>query len=275
MSCGCIASCGILEGKKLEIVLDVKGCNFNCRLCWGYKLRHEAQPIVKNVEEVIRNIVCRYEKVRFLKRRGYRMYALRFTGNEPSLQWDHVVGVMKAVAKIDIFEKVIIETNGVLFAERSKLLEKLKEIRGIRVDIDVSFKGVNPKQFKYISGMPERYFYKQIEGFVKLFEYVRENKLDNIRVNPVLGINHEPRYFYRGRVLSVEIIFPWGEKMDFYDYDEVFRREVLSRAKLRYDEAPFREYYGINKERAREIIATVYRGKRYEHKLPSDVVRGS
>jgi len=273
LTCNCIASCGILEGRNMEIVLDVKGCNFNCKLCWGWKLRYEAKPIVKSVEEVVRDIACRYRRVMFLRRRGYRMYALRFTGNEPSLQWDHVVDVVRSIAGMGIFEKAIIETNGVLFAEKPELLERLKDIEGITVDIDVSFKGVNPIQFKHISGMPEEYFYRQIWGFVSLYEYVREKRLDNIRINPVLGINHEPRYFYRGRILSVEIIFPWGEKMDFYDYDEEFEREVLSRAELRYDEAPFREYFGINRERARELIATVYRGRRYVHKLPSDILR--
>lgn len=273
LPCKCIATCGVLEDKKLEIVLDVKGCIFNCWLCWGYKLRYEASPIVKSVKDVVKDIMCRYKKVKFLERRGYRMYALRFTGNEPSLQWDHVVKVVRAVAGLGIFEKVIIETNGVLFADRKELLKKLDEMRGIVVDIDVSFKGVNPKQFKYISGMPEEYFYKQIEGFINLFEYVREHRLRNIRVNPVLGINHEPKYYFRGRILEVEIIYPWGEKMDFYDYDDTFKKEVLSRGKLRYDEAPFREYYGLKKERARKIIATIYKGKRYIHKLPSDVIK--
>ena len=271
--CECVATCGILESKKLEIVLDVKGCNFNCRLCWGYKLRYEAKPITKSVDEVIRDIKCRYGKVRFLEEKGFRVYALRFTGNEPSLQWNHVVEVVRNVARLGIFEKAIIETNGVLFAEDAELLKKLDDIKGIRVDIDVSFKGVNPKQFKYLSGMPEEYFYRQIEGFVNLYEYVRRRRLENIKVNPVLGINHEPKYFYRGEMLAVEIIFPWGEKMDFYDYDEAFKREVLSRASLRYDEAPFREYYGINRERARELIATIYRGRRYTHKLPSEVIK--
>jgi len=273
VSCECIATCGILEGKKLEIVLDVKGCNFNCKLCWGYKLRYEAKPIIKSTKDVVDDIVCRYRRVRFLEKKGYRMFDLRFSGNEPSLQWDHVVDVINAVSKLGIFRKVIVETNGALFADKPELLEKLRGIRGIYVDIDVSFKGVNPKQFRYISGMPEEYFYKQIEGFVNLYEFVRKNALGNINVNPVLGINHEPKYYYRGRLLQVEIVFPWGEKMNFYDYDDVFRREVLSRAELRYDEAPFREYYGINKERARELVTTIYRGEKYPHKLPSDVIK--
>ncbi|MHA1590356.1 MAG: radical SAM protein [Candidatus Njordarchaeales archaeon] len=272
LECDCIASCGILEDKKLEIVLDVKGCNFSCKLCWGYKLRYEARPIVKSIRDVLANIVCRCDKVRFLKRLGFRIYAIRFTGNEPSLQWFHVIGVIREVAKLGIFKKAIIETNGVLFAEDKELVKELDSVRGILVDIDVSFKGVNPRQFKYLSEMPEEYFYKQIEGFINLYEYVKNRGLSNIRVNPVLGINHEPRYFYKGRILAVEIIYPWGEKMNFYDYDEVFKREVLSRANLRYDEAPFREYYGINKERARELVATIYKGRRYLHKLPSDVI---
>ena len=138
VSCNCIASCGILEDKKLEIVLDVKGCNFNCRLCWGYKLRYEAHPIVKSVDQVVEDIICRYKKVRFLEEKGYRFYALRFTGNEPSLQWSHVIEVVKAVKNLGIFQKAIIETNGVLFVERLDLLKSLEGTSGIMIDIDVS-----------------------------------------------------------------------------------------------------------------------------------------
>ena len=257
--------------------MDVKGCNLNCRLCWGYKLRYEASPIVKSVGDVLRDIACRCRAVSFLRRKGYRMHALRFTGNEPSLQWSHVINVVRGASDLGIFKKAIIETNGILFAERDDLLGQLILLADskIEVDIDVSFKGVNPRQFRYISGMPEEFFFKQIEGFVRLFDHVKELGLRMVRVNPVLGINHEPRYFYRGRLLSVEIIYPWGEKMNFYDYDERFESEVLSRGKLRYDEAPFREYYGINKVWAREIVATIYRGRRYPHMLPSDVIARS
>ena len=31
------------------------------------------------------------------------MFDLRFSGNEPSLQWDHVVEVINAVSKLVIF----------------------------------------------------------------------------------------------------------------------------------------------------------------------------
>jgi len=262
--CRCVASYGILEKRLCEVVLDVKGCNLNCRACWGYKLRYFSEDIVKEPEDVLSDIKCRVERVRFLERKGYKTFALRVTGNEPSLQWEHVMELVRLVERERIFRKVIIETNGILFADKHELVEMIGEIKKVHLDIDISFKGVNPLQFKYIANAREELFYKQVYGFVNLFEFVKEKGLENVSVNPVLGLNHSK---------NALIIFPWGEVMDFYDYDEVFEREVLRRKGLRYDEAPFREYYGINKETAREIVAVRIHGRIIPHVLPSEANR--
>ncbi|ADC64209.1 Radical SAM domain protein [Ferroglobus placidus DSM 10642] len=275
----CVASCGLAEGKILEVVLDVKGCNLNCKYCWGWKIRFENSEVRKMPEEVVKDVLCQIERVshdRLVKKRKYRVGVVRFTGNEPTLQWDHILEVLKLLDKSDEAEKlkVIIETNGILAGMGKINFQELEKLENLRVDVDVSFKGVNYEQFEWLSSTPKKLFRYQIEGFVRMFDYFEGN--ERINVNPVLGINHEENYCVRrdGReyFMKVEIIDAKGNKLDFYDYSKDFEELVLSRKELRYDEAPFREYFGINRERARQVVAVVYKGKRYLNVLPSEVV---
>jgi len=291
----CIASCGLAYGKTLEIVLDIKGCNLNCKYCWGWKMRYLSEDIRKTPQQVVEDILCRAHHVindRIVAKSKYAIGVIRITGNEPTLQWKHLIEILrlsgdeeflvkisekrdfddKAVKAI-LNSKVIVETNGVLIGmgkiNFSDLLDVEKEI-----DFDVSFKGVNPDQFEWLSDMPKRYFDYQVKGFVSLFDFAESN-CENINVNPVLGINHSPNYcvWRRGKkyVMDVEIIDRHGNKLNFEDFSRNFEEEVLSRRDLRFDEAPFREYFGINKDRTRQVIAVVYRGKRYLHVLPSEI----
>ncbi len=275
----CVASCGLAEGRTLEVVLDVKGCNLNCKYCWGWKMRFENNELRKTPEEVVKDILCQIEKVSkdgLVKKRNYQVGIVRFTGNEPSLQWEHVVEVLKLLDKSGEAEKlkVIIETNGILAGMGKMDFQKLESIENLKVDVDVSFKGVNYEQFEWLSSMPGKLFAYQIEGFVRMFDYFEGN--EKISVNPVLGINHEENYCVRRNrkeyFMKVEIIDAKGNKLDFYDYSKDFEELVLSRKELRYDEAPFREYFGINKDRARLVVAVIYKGKRYLNTLPSEVV---
>ncbi|MET1125163.1 MAG: radical SAM protein [Archaeoglobaceae archaeon] len=285
-SCNCVASCGLIDG-KLEIVLDLVGCNLDCKYCWCWKARN-SQPIVKSVIEVVRDILCRSDKllkdVRVAKSK-YRLGVVRITGNEPTLQWEHVLELVKLLGSEKLFEiaekynfddaavesvlnsKIIIETNGLRLAKLD--VQQLEMDK--RVDLDVSFKGVNERQFEWLSSRSAKLFDKQIEGFAAAFD----NAPDNVEVTPCLGINHHPNYcvWRRGEkyVMDVEIVDARGEKLDFEDYSKRFEEEVLGRKSLRTDEAPFREYFGINRERARMVVAVVYNGVRYLHVLPSEV----
>lgn len=272
----CIASCGLAYDKILELVLDIKGCNLNCKYCWGWKMRYLSEDIVKDSKEVLKDLECRFdvvEKDRFVFKKGYRVGIIRITGNEPSLQWDHVKEVLSLIDRSEKLKrcKVIVETNGVLFG-KCKVDYKGLENLEIEIDIDVSFKGVNYDQFEWLSGVKKDYFKYQIEGFVKLFDFYEGT---NINVNPVLGINHAENYcVWKGGkkyVMDVEIIDERGNKLDFYDYSEDFEEEVLSRRELRYDEAPFREYFGIDREKTRLVIAVIYEGKRFLRVLPSEI----
>ncbi len=292
----CIASCGLADS-ELEIVLDIKGCNLNCKYCWGWKMRNSELEIRKTPVQVVKDILCRVHHTLtdpFVSRSRYGIGIIRITGNEPTLQWHHLVEVMKILGNeenlLDICRKMcfdersaecvsrsklIVETNGVLAGMNRIDMEDLLEIGDLRVDFDVSFKGVNEYQFEWLSDMPEKFFEYQIKGFCRLFDFVESNSLENVNVNPVLGINHAENYciWKKGRkyVVDVEIVDRHGKKMDFKDFSRDFEDEVLSRKDLRFDEAPFREYYGINRERTRLVVATIYRGKRYLHVLPSEI----
>ncbi len=271
----CVASCGLAYNKILELVLDIKGCNLNCKYCWGWKMRYMSEDIKKSPEEVLRDLECRFNEVmrdRVVLKKGYRIGVIRITGNEPSLQWDHVVEVLRLINSSKLREcKVIIETNGVAFGMGKVNYMGLDELE-VEIDIDVSFKGVNYDQFEWLSSVRREFFRYQIEGFVRLFDHYEGS---NVRVNPVLGINHAENYCVwkkdRKYVMDVEIIDKEGNKLDFYDYSEDFETEVLSRKELRYDEAPFREYFGINKDTTRLVVAVIYRGRKFLHVLPSEI----
>jgi len=292
----CVASCGIF-GSKLEIVLDMKGCNMNCKYCWGWKMRYSDKSVRKTPEEVATDILCRIDQVHndpFILKSKYRVGYIRITGNEPTLQWNHLkeliyildseeklyeicdkLKIGSNTADVIMNSKIIIETNGTLFGMNKIDFDVLDRIENLKIDIDISFKGVNYDQFEWLSDMPREYFKYQMDGFVKLFDYVEDNSLEKIRINPVLGINHAPNYcvWKKGKkyIMDVEIIDKDGNKINFNDSSEEFEEKVLSRKKLRFDEAPFREYYGINKDRTRQVVAVVYKGKRYLHVLPSEI----
>lgn len=51
----CIASCGIIDS-KLEIALDIRGRNLNCKYCWGQKMRHA--EIKKSPVQVVEDVLC-------------------------------------------------------------------------------------------------------------------------------------------------------------------------------------------------------------------------
>jgi len=271
----CVASCGLAERKILEVVLDLKGCNLNCKYCWGWKMRYEGEEIRKSPEEVVKDILCQIKSIEYMKKKGYEVGVVRFTGNEPTLQWDHLIEVLKLLDEREMELKVIIETNGVLAGMGKLKFEYLDDLNNLRVDIDVSFKGVNYEQFEWLSSMPAKLFHYQIEGFVKMFDYFEDH--DRINVNPVLGINHEDNYCIvrhgKRYFMKVEVIDKDGNKLDFYDYSKDFEELVLDRKNLRYDEAPFREYFGINKESTRLVVAVIYKGKRFLRMLPSEVVQ--
>ncbi len=248
-------------------------------------------PIVKDAESVARDILCRVNELLkdpIVAESRYRLGVVRLTGNEPTLQWDHVkelIGILDnfdslldickrnnfaiEAAELVFRAKIIIETNGVAVGLGKVDLEL--NVDNHVVDIDVSFKGVNSKQFSWLSSMPEKLFDAQIAGFTKLFDA----EFDNVSVNPCLGINHAPNYcvWRKGRkyVMDVEIIDAEGRKINFEEFSKEFEEEVLSRKNLRWDEAPFREYFGINRETTRKVVAVVYGGRRYLHVLPSEI----
>ncbi len=258
-------------------------------------MRYLAQEIKKTPEQVVIDILCRTHKVmkdKLVAKSKYRIGVVRITGNEPTLQWEHLIEVIKIIdeyeklveicnlmnfdekaADVIFNSKLILETNGILVGMGKVRIEELEQIENIEMDIDISFKGVNSDQFEWLSDRPSKYFWYQIDGFVELFDFAES--LDNINVNPVLGINHAPNYcvWCKGKkyIMDVEIVDKFGNKLDFMDYSKDFEENVLSRKELRFDEAPFREYFGINKDRARLVVAVVYNGRRYLNVLPSEI----
>lgn len=92
--------------------------------------------------------------------------------------------------------------------------------------LEVSFKGVNPKQFTWLTDASPEMFSWQCDGFAKLWA-IRINKIE---VVPVLGIGHADKV--RGcPSVGVWIIDENGNKMNFKQYDAYFIEKVLNALK--------------------------------------------
>jgi hypothetical protein len=183
---------------------------------------------------------------------------IRITGHEPSLQLDHVLEVLRILNDRTEFKDfwIIIQTNGVEIGNPSSRidLDPLRSLENLNLRIEISFKGVNPTQFEWLTSMSPELFYYQCDAFTRLWGI----KSEKTNVVPELGINHCSKL--RGNNnedLGIQIIDQKGNKLNFLDFDPRFEQAVLSKKSLDMsEENEFQEFSGINRNRAREVVAT-------------------
>ncbi len=293
----CVALCGTrFRTNYPELVLDFKGCNLNCKFCWAYNIK-KGRSIRKTPEQVIADLFCRLKTLRnddWIRKRWKDFKSLRITGNEPTLQWQHLNEVLKTLnnrekllsvcqrvveQEVEYFVKtltnleIIIQTNGIAIGKPGSEinLNTLRDLKDIKIRFEVSFKGVNPKQFAWLTGASSEMFYWQCDGFAKLWALRNEN----IEVVPVLGINHASKV-RRYPDIGVWIIDEEENKMNFNEYDVYFVENVLAllegtSVKFETDSNNFEEFGGMDKALARQVIASIHEGTIHKHMLPSEV----
>ncbi len=279
----CVVMCErSYEFKVPGFVLHYHGCNLNCRFCWAYLVR-EKKSIIKTPEEVVKNLLCKLNtlyKDQFImkaKINPFSIGTIRLTGNEPTLQWPHLMEFLRIlddqtqISNIskDLVNiqppipqflpnvlhrlKVLIQTNGVeIGRDNSPInLDDLKEIRNIQVYFEVSFKGVNQDQFTWLADSSPELFEYQCTGFEKLWKI----RNDHIHVIAELGINHCDNVKNYPK-LGVKIISENGATLDFTKYSQSFKQKVLKYCSLNLEANEFQEFRGINRKRARLVIET-------------------
>lgn len=269
------------EFKKPGFVLHYQGCDLDCRFCWANDLRSKPS-INKNPSEIVAQLIC---KLHILSSDKFIMKArtkpsdictIRLTGNEPSLQWDHIMHLFEilndenkistAIDEVRLTEekdltpikqihqlKILVQTNGIEIGRpESRInLNDLRKFKNLDMTFEVSFKGVNPDQFEWLADRPKELFEYQCNAFVKLWE----SRSNNIHVVPELGINHS-NSVKKGSDLAIRIVDHLGNPIDFTDYSKTFKESVLSRMELGRDDNIFKEFSQINRDRARSVIQT-------------------
>lgn len=94
---------------------------------------------------------------------------IRITGHEPSLQWDHIIDLLKELNQRKEFSgfSINMQTNGVEVGRPGSKIDvnELKNLDNLKIRIEISFKGVNPKQFEWLTEMPGELFYYQCNAF--------------------------------------------------------------------------------------------------------------
>ncbi len=133
------------------VTLDVVGCNLRCYFCWSPPSREYPEEYGKFKQP----ITVYREAKRIAKKRGVRI--VRFSGGEPTIGRKHLIQVLRLFDEDNYFDKIILETNGILLGYDETYVKELASIT--KLVIRVSIKSPNPQRFSEITGaLPEYYF---------------------------------------------------------------------------------------------------------------------
>ncbi len=138
---------------------DVIGCNLSCRFCWSWYFRENpCRGRWFNPVSVGERLVGMADR--------YRVRLIRLTGAEPTISRRHLVDVIDYVTSYKY--RFILETNGILIGYDHSYAEELAKHR--RIVVRVSFKGVSPKEFQWLTGAREDAWYLQLKALENLLD---------------------------------------------------------------------------------------------------------
>ncbi len=139
---------------------DVIGCNLVCRFCWAWYFRDN--PLRGRWYDPFRAA----EKLIYMADK-YKLRFLRLTGAEPTITRKHLIYIIEYVT--DHGYNFILETNGILLGAYADYAEELTKYS--RLIVRVSFKGVTPEEFHYLTGAKKEAWYLQLNALKNLVDY--------------------------------------------------------------------------------------------------------
>ena len=160
---------------------DVVGCNLRCAFCWSWKATRGVPKGSRlySPEDVAKRLV------EVAKRAGFR--AVRVTGGEPTLCFNHLEGVIERVNEEGLI--FILETNGILIGYNKELAERLSSYN---VYVRVSIKAPTAVTFSKVTGARPEAFEYQLRALENLVEAGIEPP--RVRAALVLGYGSEREY---------------------------------------------------------------------------------
>jgi len=136
---------------------DCVGCCLRCLFCWSWSI--VSSPArggsFYHPEDVARRLTGIAKKKRFRQ--------LRISGNEATLCWDHLMGVLGSLGGHHAF---ILETNGILLGESEERAKELSKFSNLHVR--VSLKGACEDDFSRCTGARPEGFTLQLRALENL-----------------------------------------------------------------------------------------------------------
>jgi len=145
---------------------DLVGCNLLCAYCWNYRRNLEpsaCQGWFYHHAEMAKRLVM------LARKKGYTR--IRMSGAEPILgerSFNHLVGVLQEISRVDSRMEFVLETNGIMFGARPEFAREVAHTH--RLHVRISLKGWDEGSFEKISGAQGRYFLLPMEGLRNLLD---------------------------------------------------------------------------------------------------------
>ena len=138
---------------------DCVGCCLTCMFCWSWNIVIRSKVVGKfySPEFVADKLVKISRKNKFNQ--------MRISGNEPTLNREHLLAVLEAMPS---HYRFILETNGILLGHDRNYCQDLARFPNLRVR--VSLKGCNSSEFEHLTGMDGNAFHLQLKALKNLQE---------------------------------------------------------------------------------------------------------
>lgn len=136
---------------------DCVGCCLFCIFCWSWRIVTHPEKCGKfYTPEYVAN-----QLVKIAKKRNTNL--IRISGNEPTLNMEHLLGVLQAIPSKYRF---VLETNGILLGHDKGYCKNLAQFSNLH--IRVSLKGCNEKDFEELTGADGGNFDLQLQALENL-----------------------------------------------------------------------------------------------------------
>jgi uncharacterized Fe-S cluster-containing radical SAM superfamily protein len=137
------------------------GCNLRCVFCFSGFPRDHPESIGEFYEpqQVFRKLVACANKYGYTK--------LRITGNEPTLNKEHLLNLLTFVERTDFH--YILESNGILIGHDPEFAKQLSKFNHVHVRI--SLKGTDAEEFSKLTGADPKAFDLQLKALENLTSF--------------------------------------------------------------------------------------------------------
>ena len=175
---------------------DCVGCCLRCVFCWSWDVVNS--PAKQGKYYTPQDVTAELKAI--ARSRGFKR--LRISGNEPTLNWPHLLAVLRELHDEFPF---ILETNGVLIGSREAYARDLARFGSLHVR--VSLKGASREEFSMLTGAAGEGFDLQL----KALEHLARHK---VQAHPACMVSFSTPTSLQGLRERLKAIHPDFEEFE-------------------------------------------------------------